>query len=130
MLVGGATVRPDVCPQPTVGASQTGVYLIFPSPRGRTHYGVVLSLSGLLAHCQACGAALMGSGVLDGVDLQGAQGQEGQAQLALLFVVPCGRSQSCSTGREANSLGGRPTRQRDESTEAQRWVLVWCKQDR
>ena len=34
--------------------------------------------SGLLAHCQARGAALMGSGVLAGVNLQGAQGQEGQ----------------------------------------------------
>ena len=37
------------------GHSQTGVYLIFSSPRGRTHCGVVLPLSGLLAHCQcAC----------------------------------------------------------------------------
>ena len=44
------------------GHSQTGVYLIFPSPRGRTHCGVAWPLSGLLAHCQACGAASMGSG--------------------------------------------------------------------
>ena len=43
------------------GHSQTGVYLIFPSSRGRTHSGVVWPLSELLAHCQACGAASMGS---------------------------------------------------------------------
>ena len=61
------------------GHSQTGVCLIFSSPRGRTHCGVAWPLSGLLADCQACGAALMGSGVLAGVDLQGAQGHEGQA---------------------------------------------------
>ena len=36
--------------------------------------------SGLLAHCQACGAG--DHGVLAGVDRQGAQGQEAQAQLA------------------------------------------------
>ena len=43
------------------GHNQTGVYLIFPSPRGRTHCGVVWPLSGLLAHFQAYGAASMGS---------------------------------------------------------------------
>ena len=44
------------------GHSQTGVYLMFPSPRGRIHCGVVWPLPGLLAHCQACDAASMGSG--------------------------------------------------------------------
>ena len=38
---------------------------------------------GLLAHCQACGATLMGSGILARVDLQGEQGREGHAQLTL-----------------------------------------------
>ena len=42
------------------GHSQTGVYLIFPSPKGRTHRGVMWPLSGLW--CQACGAASMGCG--------------------------------------------------------------------
>ena len=61
------------------GHSQTDVYLIFLSPRGRTHCGVLWPLSGLLAHCQACGASSMGYGVLAGVVLRGAQRQEGQA---------------------------------------------------
>ena len=78
------------------------------------------SLSGLLAHCQGCGAALMGSVVLAGVYLQGAQGQEGQAKLALLSVVPCKSGPAAQAGRQ--------TRQRDGSTEAQCWVFAWCKQ--
>ena len=98
------------------GHSQTGVYLIFPSPRGRTHCGVVWPLSGLLAHCQACGAASMRSGVLAGVDPQGAQGQEGQTQLALPLVV--------SFGRGPVATGGRQTRWRDGCTETQCWAFV------
>ena len=62
-----------------LGHSQTGVYLTFPFPRVRTHCGVVWPLFGLLAHCHACGADLMGSGVLARVDPQVAQGWEGQA---------------------------------------------------
>ena len=92
------------------GHSQTGVHLIFPSPRGRTHCGVVWPLSGLLAHCQACGAASMGSGILARVDLQGAWGQEGQTQLALPLVVRFWRGPVAP--------GGRQTRQRDGSAEA------------
>ena len=61
--VGGYSRSQTRCLSPaTPGAIQTGVYFIFPSPRGRTHCGVVFPLSGLLPHCQACGAALMGSG--------------------------------------------------------------------
>ena len=45
--------------------------------------------SGLLAHCQPCGGASMGSGVLAGVDWQDAQGREGQTQLTLPSVVHC-----------------------------------------
>ena len=92
------------------GYSQTGVYLIFPPPRGRTHCGVVWPLSGLLAHCQACGAASMGHGVLAEVDPQHAQGREGQAQLTLPLVVPC--------GRVPEAPGGRQTGRTDGSTEA------------
>ena len=101
------------------GHSQTGVYLIFPSPKGRTHCGVVWPLSGLLAHCQACGAALMGSGVLAGMDPQGGQEQEGQA---LPSVVPCRRGTAAQGGRKAHW--------RDGSTEAQHWAFEWCKQVR
>ena len=60
----------------------------------------------------------MGSGILAGVDLQGAQGQEGQAYLALPSVVPCGRGPAAP--------GGRQTHQRDGSTEAQHWAFAWC----
>ena len=48
---------------------------------------MVWPLYGLFAHCQACGAASVGSGVLAGVDPQGARGREGPAQLALPAVV-------------------------------------------
>ena len=81
---------------------------------------MVWPLWGLLAHCEACGAASMGSGVLAEVDPQGAQGQEGQAWLTLPLVVPCG------TGPAA--LGGMTTLWRDGSTEAQCWVFAPCKQ--
>ena len=82
------------------------MYLIFPSPRGRTHSGVVWSLSGLLAHCQACGAAFMGSGILAGVDWQGAQGWEGQAQLTFPSEIRFRRGPV--------ALGGRQTCWRDD----------------
>ena len=81
---------------------------------------MVWPLSGLLAHCQACGAASMGSGVLAGVDLQGAQGREGQAKLALPSVVRFGRGPV--------ALGWRLTRWRHGSAEAQRFVFARCKQ--
>ena len=44
---------------------------------------MVWPLSGLLEHCQACGAASMASGILAGVDLQGARvGGAGSARFA------------------------------------------------
>ena len=105
MLVGGAAVRPYICPQPTAGASQTGVYLISPIPRGRTHCGVVWPLSGLLAHCQACGAASMGSG--QGCISRGGSPRYkgvGGAGLACFVVGGPLWEGPCSMGREA----GRP----------------------
>ena len=63
---------------------------------------MVWPLSGLLAHSQSCGTTLMGSGILAGVDLQGAQGQEGQAQLALSAVVHFGRGPAALGGRQAD----------------------------
>ena len=81
---------------------------------------MVWPLSGLLAHCQAYGAALMGSGVLARVDLQGAQGWEGQTQLALPLVVRLGRGPV--------ALGGRQICRRDGSTEAQCRMFAQCKQ--
>ena len=83
---------------------------------------MVWPLSGLLEHFQACGAASMGSGVLAGVDLQGAQGREGQTQFALPLVVCFG------WGPAALAPGGRQTRRKDGSTEAQHWVFAGCQQ--
>ena len=48
----------------------------------------------------------MGSGVLAGVDLQGAQGQEGQAQLTLPSVVRFGRGPEALGGRQADPSEG------------------------
>ena len=73
-------------------------------------------LSGLLAHCQACGAASMGSDILAGVDQQGAQGREGQAQLAFPSEI-CFR-------RGPAAPGGSQTLQRDGSAETQHWVFA------
>ena len=73
-----------------------------------------------IAHCQACGAALMGSGVLAAVDLQGAQGWEGQTQLAFPSEI--------RLGRVPVAPGGSQTRRRDLSAEAERWVFAQCQQ--
>ena len=55
-LLGGAAVRTDDCPQLTAGATVGLVcVVIFPSSWGRGHFGVVLALVRVLAHCQACG---------------------------------------------------------------------------
>ena len=69
---------------------------------------MVWPLSGLLAHCQVCGAASMGSGVLAGVDPQGAQGQEGQAQLAYPSVICFGRGPDALGGNQSASRGMDP----------------------
>ena len=74
-------------------------------------------LYGLLAHCQACGVEDL---VLAGVDRQGAQGQEGQAQLTFPLEIRFGRGPAAP--------GGSQTRWRDGSAEAQLWVFAWCKQ--
>ena len=81
-MVGGAAVRPDVCPQPTAGATARLVCsLSSPLP------GAGLTVE----WCGPCLGSLdparlvvllgwdLAKGVLEGVDLQGAQGQEGQA---------------------------------------------------
>ena len=83
------------------------MYLIFPSPRGRTHCGVVWLLSGLLPHCQACGAASMGSG--QGHISQGGSArctEVGGAGLASFVLGGPLREEPCSTGREAGPLEG------------------------
>ena len=99
------------------GHSQTGVCLLLPSPRGGIHCGVVWPV---WATCTLPGLWCWGSGVLAGVDLQGAQGREGQAQLAFPSEIRFGRGSAAP--------GGSQTRWRDGSTEAQHWVFAWCKQ--
>ena len=89
------------------GHCQTGVYFIFPSPRGRTHYGVVWPLSGLLIHFQACGAASMGSG--QGCISQGGSARcigVGEAGLSSFAISGPLQEGPCSTGREAGPLEG------------------------
>ena len=115
----GATIRPDICPQPTAGPQFDWCVPYLPLSQGQDSLWSGVPLSGLLAHCQACGAASMGSGVLGGVDLQGVQGREGQTQLTLPSVVHLRRGPAAP--------GGRQTCQRVGSTEAQHWVFAQCK---
>ena len=61
-----------------------------------------------------------GSGVLAGVDWQGAQGREGQAQLTFPSEIRFGRGPV--------ALGRSQTRRRDGSAEAQHWVFSGYKQ--
>ena len=86
--------------------SQTGVPYLS-SPRGRTHCGVVWHLSGLLAHFQACGAALMGSGQgrisWGGSARCTGTGGAGQGSFALGGPL---REGPCSTRREAGPSEG------------------------
>ena len=105
--MGGAAVTPDVCLQPTAGATvRLIVYLIVPSPRGRTHCRVLWPLSGLLAHCQACGAASMGSGVLAGWIRKVHRGGRGRLSSLCLRWSPVG-------GALLHLEGGRPIRGMD-----------------
>ena len=80
MLVGGAAVRPDVCPQPTAAATVRLVCtLSSPLP------GAGLPVGGpCLSHLHTDRLVVLlrwdlAKGILAGVDLQGAQGWEGQA---------------------------------------------------
>ena len=99
------------------GHSQTGVCLLFPSSQGGIHCGVAWPI---WATCTLPRLWCWGSGVLAGVDRHGAQGREGQAQLAFPWEV--------CFGRGPVAPGGSQTRRRDGSPEAQLWVFAWCKQ--
>ena len=55
----GWGLQSDVCPWPAVAATFALLCVVlFCSPRGRNHFGVVLAPFGGLAHCQACGTTL------------------------------------------------------------------------
>ena len=114
--MGGAAVRPDVCPQPTTGAT-VRLVCTFSSPLlGDSPWGGMVCLG----YCTLPGLWCWGSGILAGVDRQVAQGRERVAQLTFPLeirfrrgLVAPGVSQTC---------------QRDGSAEAQRWVFARCKQ--
>ena len=102
----GPQSDPMSAPAHCWGHSQTGVYLFFPPPRGRTHCGVVWPLSGLFTRCQAC-AASMGSG--QGLIRWGGSarciGVEGVGLASFVGGGPL-REGPCSTRREAGQLEG------------------------
>ena len=72
------------------------------------------------ATCTLPGLWCWGSGILAGVDQQGAQGREGQAQLAFPLEI--------RFRRDPVAPGGSQTRWRNGSAEAQRLVFARCKQ--
>ena len=103
MLVGEAAVRPDVCPQTTAGATVRLVCTLSSPLPGQD--SLWSGMAPVWATCtrQVCGSASMGSGVLAGVDLQGARGWEGQTQLTFAFGGPLWEG-PCRTRREADLL--------------------------
>ena len=78
------------------------MHLLFPFPRGGIHCGVAWPV---WATCTLPSLWCWGSGVLAGVDLQGAQGPEGQAQLAFPSEIRFGRG-PCGTRRESDPPEG------------------------
>ena len=99
--VGGVTeLMSD--PIPPLGPSQTGVCILFPSPRGGIHCVVEWPV---WATCTLPGLWCWGCGILAGVDGQVAQGLEGGGSACfsfrdLLWDGPCG------TGRESDQPEG------------------------
>ena len=80
MLVGGAAVRPDVCPQPTTGAT---VRLVCTFSAPLPGAGLTVEWCGLSLGCLLTARLVVllqwdpAKGILEGVDLQGAQQREG-----------------------------------------------------
>ena len=116
--MGGAAVRPDVCPQPTAGAT-VRLVRAFSSPLLGAGFTVGVTWP-VWATCTLPGLWCWGSGVLAGVDRHGAQGWEGQAQLAFPLEI--------CFGRGPVAPGGSQTHWSDRSAEALFWVFVQCKQ--
>ena len=88
-------------PSPLLGHSQTGVCLLFPSPRGGIHFGV-RGQSGLLAHGQACGAGIWRISWGGSARCTGAGG----AGLACFSFGDPLREGPWGTGRELDPLEG------------------------
>ena len=115
--MGGAAVRPDVFPQPTAVAT-VRLVCTFSSPLlGAGFTGVAWPI---WATCTLTVLWCWGSGLLAGVDRQGARGQKGQAQLAFPSVI-------CFGWGPAALEGCKICHQRDGSAEAQCWMFARCK---
>ena len=103
----GLQSDPMSAPSPPLGPQSEWCVPYLLLSRGRTHCGEVWPLSGLLAYCQACGAASMGSG--KGCISPGGStrftgvGGAGSAHFAVGGPL---QERPCSTGREANSSEG------------------------
>ena len=113
MLVGGATVRPNVCPQPIVG---TTVRLVCTLSSPFPGAGLTVEWCGPCLGCLHTARLMvllrwdLAKGVLARVNLQFAQGQEGLSSLCCQWSPVGGVLQhwegSCSTGREAGRQSG------------------------
>ena len=104
-------------PSPPLGPQSDWCVPSPPLSYGRDSLGVAWPI---WATCTLPGLWCWGSGILAGVDGQGAQGREGQAQLAFPPEIRFGRGPAAP--------GGSQTRRRDGSAEAQLWVFERCKQ--
>ena len=80
LVLGGLQLDLMSTPSPPLGP-QTGVYLIFPSPRAELSVEWCVPCLGWLhtARLVVLLGWVLAKGILPGVDLQGAQGWEGQA---------------------------------------------------
>ena len=101
MLVDGAAVRPDVFPQPTAGAT---VRLVCDFSSPLLGVGFTLGCVASLGYLHTARLVVLGSGVLAGVDRQGAQGREGQAQLAFPWEICFGRGPVAPGVRPAGGM--------------------------
>ena len=115
--MGGATVRPDVCPQPTAAAT-VKLVCAFSSPLLGAGFTVGWrGPSGLLAHCQTYAGNLASQ-----LRWIGKVHGGGRGRLSLLFLP-----RSASGGALWHLERIRPP-WRDGSAEAQLWVFARCKQ--
>ena len=117
-MVGGATVRPDIFPQPTARASQTGVYLL--------SQGQVSLWSGVApvwATCILPGLWCWFDGVwrISWGGLVRCTGSGGGGSARFSFSDPLWEGPAAPGGSQT-------CHRRDGSAEAQCWVFARCKQ--
>ena len=118
MLVGGAAVRPDVCPLPTAEAT-VRLVCTFSSPLLGARF-IVGWCGPCLGYLHTARLVVLGIWHISWGGSPSAQGQEGQAQLAFPSKIHFRRGPVAP--------GGSQTCWRDGSVEAQHWVFAQCKQ--